>query len=644
MIGRSYADRFRIEAQLRPRVYGTAWKAWSLGGGEVCELVMLGPEICGLPDAEDRFSRLMRSLAGVEHPHLAEILDYGVDDDGGLYFAIPLAEATPLADLLTDAGPMDAERVALLGVAVTRALQALRDASLAHGGLTAQSLELLGRDGAGDIVRVRDAGLASLLSVAPVSDDRIATLDPDLPLLLHAAGGRGQRRGQENHDVYGLGAVLFECATGRRLLALLEAAGPTPISRDRAMLDALVGTPNALADVLRSLTALRADDRIASPHAAEQALRHAANALHGGSIGDDAHSAPGRAHRATHLGIGPPGGGEHIPIAILEGARRTSSVTSGPMEPVDIAELTEVAESESDELPPDRSRRAAGNTHGGLGVQAGVGTAVRHAISEGQPPAPPRTDGDATVAEGSDGDPADPGATVELPAPGPAKPRSGGATTPGAGVPEMRPVRSPARAEAEAEPPPPEAQAPPQSPAPIDDFSTGMINAGTSEPPAVDTPSRQKSARRAFSDVPLPTLRSREAGEGADAQQQAQQRRRATTQRMGVESGIGASSTSKIDMTALPVRNSSRTNIASGIATPSTRPSQSYGIRPVPVRRTSDEDRVEPHRPAATPASDAPQVLTGGMQDRSAATKAPTDIAADRSTETREQPSGMSMS
>ena len=372
MIGRSYASRYRIEAPRRPRPHASAWKAWSLGSGEPVELELLLAEICNLPDARHRLSLLVHKLAQVNHPHVAPILDHGVDDDGGLFLTIPLADAVPVADVIVVEGKFELRRALHLGLAVAKGLAALHEAGITHGSVTAQCIEIVGADGAYDAVRMRDAGLTHLLAVAPVPDGRIAAIDADLPLLLAAAGGRAMRRtGTEPiEDVLGLGGLLFEMLTGRRYLALLDAAGPTPLARDRAVAEALEGVPAIVVDLLRTLTAQRRDARLEGAAAAAAAIRHIIDQVATGADAavnaEDDELPPRPPPRAAMLGMGPPAELD-VTRAANAAARRKSSAAA---EPVTVDELHTVVDGEDDdELPPGRPDRQRRETRPGVAME-----------------------------------------------------------------------------------------------------------------------------------------------------------------------------------------------------------------------------------------------------------------------------------
>jgi len=152
----------------------------------------------------------------LSHPHLVDIYDFGIEG-GQPWIAMELVRGESLAERL-QRGAMPARELLDLLIALTRALVHLHDlavegvaAGLVHRDLKPGNV-LLGRDGQ---VKLTDFGLARAMEgpeVATWSDAVRGT-----PAYMAPEQARGVPLDGRS-DLFALGAIAFEAATGERLL------------------------------------------------------------------------------------------------------------------------------------------------------------------------------------------------------------------------------------------------------------------------------------------------------------------------------------------------------------------------------------------------------------------------------------------
>lgn len=209
---------------------------------------------------EDMFQRTVQSVARLEHPNIARILDFGVS--GGVYYVVTeLIDGPSLRDYLSE------RRGGLPSDVAIRVFRQLADAvAYAHAqGVIHQSI----RPGsiwldAGERVVLTDFGLARL---AAQPHDPLATVGPVDAIYLSPEQATG-REATASSDIYALGIVLYEMVTGdvpfkgetvEALLAQHREKPPRPPSQLAVDLD-----PRIDQIVLRAL-AKNPHDRFASP-------------------------------------------------------------------------------------------------------------------------------------------------------------------------------------------------------------------------------------------------------------------------------------------------------------------------------------------------------------------------------------------
>jgi serine/threonine-protein kinase len=174
------------------------------------------------PDRIARFEREARTLAALNHPHIAGI--YGFEESNGIRtLALEFVAGETLADRVTR-GPIPLEEALSIARQIADALEAAHDQKIIHRDLKPANIKLR-PDGT---VKVLDFGLAKGLSPAAASSTE-ATLAPTvsspamtrLGVVLGTAAYMSpeQARGQaadERSDVWAFGCVLYELLTGRR--------------------------------------------------------------------------------------------------------------------------------------------------------------------------------------------------------------------------------------------------------------------------------------------------------------------------------------------------------------------------------------------------------------------------------------------
>ncbi|MGB6002668.1 MAG: protein kinase, partial [Thermoanaerobaculia bacterium] len=180
-------------------------------------LKVLPPELAASQDRLERFQREAETLAALDHPNIVHI--YSVEEaDGVRFLTMQLVEGKRLSDLIPKSG-MPLERIFKFAIPLADALAAAHEKGVIHRDLKPGNI-MVTNDGR---VKVLDFGLAKL---RPELDPGEATALPTEPL---TDEGRilgtvpymspEQLEGREldaRTDVFSLGIVLYEMATGER--------------------------------------------------------------------------------------------------------------------------------------------------------------------------------------------------------------------------------------------------------------------------------------------------------------------------------------------------------------------------------------------------------------------------------------------
>ena len=182
-------------------------------------LKVLPPEMSADPARHERFQREARAVASLNHPNIVTI--HSVEEAGGVHFlTMELVEGRTLHAML-DGKALTPEQFMAVAVPLADAVAAAHAAGITHRDLKPANV-MLGRDGR---LKVLDFGLARFSGPGPVVGEH----DSELTTLLKTQEGvmvgtvpymspeqvQG-REVDERSDVFSLGVMFYEMATGRR--------------------------------------------------------------------------------------------------------------------------------------------------------------------------------------------------------------------------------------------------------------------------------------------------------------------------------------------------------------------------------------------------------------------------------------------
>jgi len=249
MIGLT-VSHYRILEKLGGGGMGVVYKAEDLRLGRHVSLKFLPEQLSRDPLAIERFQREARAASSLNHPHICTI--YDVDQyDGQNFIVMEFLEGHTLKNRITGR-PIDLERVPEYGHQMADALEAAHAKAIIHRDIKPANIFITNRGQ----VKLLDFGLAKLLperraanrarhgpaTFSATTEDGHLTSD-GVALGTVAYMSPEQVRGQEldeRTDLFSLGLVLYEMATGQRAFtgntsgvifdAILNRA-PTPPAR-----------------------------------------------------------------------------------------------------------------------------------------------------------------------------------------------------------------------------------------------------------------------------------------------------------------------------------------------------------------------------------------------------------------------------
>lgn len=257
---------------------GEVWRARDTRLDRDVAIKVLPPELAANEHFLQRFEREAKAISQLNHSHVCTLYDVGASSPDGSasvhYLVMELLDGESLADRV-EKGPLPLNDVLTFGRQIASALAAAHRQGITHRDLKPGNI-MLTKSGA----KLLDFGLAKTATEGSAPVDGLTNMPTEAKPLTTEGTIIGtfqymapeQLEGLEadaRTDIFALGAVLYEMATGRRafqgqsktrLIAAIVSSQPEPISSFAPM------SPPALDHVVRKCLEKDADDRWQSAH------------------------------------------------------------------------------------------------------------------------------------------------------------------------------------------------------------------------------------------------------------------------------------------------------------------------------------------------------------------------------------------
>ncbi len=228
LIGCILDGRYRVDSVVGAGATSVVLEARHVMLGRRVALKVLHPSLVGLPDVRARFEREARAASSLSHPNIVAVTDARVKEGGLHYMAMELLEGDDLCTWAGTQSPVSTTTIASIGAQVADALTAMHTAGFVHRDLKPENIIVL-RDAAadGDVrIKLIDFGIVAHLGAGD-HGPRLTRSDLTLGTVFYmspeqAVGGSVDGRA----DIYALGCILWELATGRPLFG---AGTPTEV-------------------------------------------------------------------------------------------------------------------------------------------------------------------------------------------------------------------------------------------------------------------------------------------------------------------------------------------------------------------------------------------------------------------------------
>lgn len=204
MIGRIFNNRYTITERIGIGGMAEVYRAQDNVLGRIVAVKIMLPQYAADASFTQRFKHEAASAANLQSPYIVNVYDWG-QDEGTFYIVMEYVRGSDLKTAIRERGPINQRKVAEIGSQVCQALSAAHRLDIIHRDIKPQNI-MVQPDGN---VKVMDFGIARAKnSVMSQTSSVLGTahyLSPE------------QAQGKEltsASDIYSLGVVLYEAATG----------------------------------------------------------------------------------------------------------------------------------------------------------------------------------------------------------------------------------------------------------------------------------------------------------------------------------------------------------------------------------------------------------------------------------------------
>ncbi len=217
MVGHK-VDKYEILSLVGQGGMGTVYEAVNTAIQKRVAIKFIDADLAKNEEANARFQREALAASAIESPHIVQIFDAGLTDDGAPYIVMELLRGEDLSSLIARAGQLELGQALTVGAQILRGLHHAHNAGIVHRDLKPDNVFLIQREDEPVAVKLLDFGVSK---IARAKDVPLQTLTRQgtvvgTPHYMSPEQAQAFPDLDGRTDIFAVGAILYECLTGKR--------------------------------------------------------------------------------------------------------------------------------------------------------------------------------------------------------------------------------------------------------------------------------------------------------------------------------------------------------------------------------------------------------------------------------------------
>jgi serine/threonine protein kinase len=174
---------------------------------------ILHPSLAGAEQTLARFRQEADIMSALRHPHIVQILDFNLTEEGVPFLVMELLDGRPLSHGMASGTPFEPRAAFRIVDQIAQALEAAHGHGIVHLDLKPDNVILLASEGRDDFVKVIDFGISRATWRARLINEPLVTGTPEY---MAPEQARGLNEAIDHRaDQFSLAALTYTLLTGR---------------------------------------------------------------------------------------------------------------------------------------------------------------------------------------------------------------------------------------------------------------------------------------------------------------------------------------------------------------------------------------------------------------------------------------------
>jgi predicted Ser/Thr protein kinase len=218
LVGSTLSGRYMVTRKIGQGGMGAVYEAKHTAIGGRFAVKVLLDKYAQREAIVARLKQEAQLATSLDHEHIIRVTDFGSTDDGRTFVVMEFLEGESLAELLSRETKLPEQRILRIASQAASALAAAHAKGIVHRDIKPENLFIIKRKEQ-DFVKIVDFGISKNLRASDEQEEQPRLTQTGMvlgtPLYMSPEQARGDEDLDHRVDIYALGVIMYETATGR---------------------------------------------------------------------------------------------------------------------------------------------------------------------------------------------------------------------------------------------------------------------------------------------------------------------------------------------------------------------------------------------------------------------------------------------